>query len=143
MSIEVKTDVEYSKPLPEPDATDAVFWSSAADGQLRVQHCPACDHYQHYPRALCTACGAPPEWTDHSGRGEVHTFTVIRQYGMPPFKGELPYGVAMIELENTGGLRLMSNVTDCPPDEVSIGMAVEAYAVLAEEGIGIPYFRPV
>jgi uncharacterized OB-fold protein len=142
MSLEVKTGTEYSKPLPGPDATGAVFWKSAAEGELRVQHCGACDHYQHYPRALCTKCGATPEWRTHSGRGEVHTFTVIRQYGMPPFKDELPYVVAMIELEGTGGLRMMSNVTDCSPDEVTIGMPVEAYVVLAADDIGIPYFRP-
>ena len=142
MSIEVKTDIAYTKPLPDPDATSAVYWKSAADGELRVQHCPACDLYQHYPRALCTECGSTPQWRTHSGRGEVHTFTVIRQYGMPPFRDELPYVVAMIELEGTGGLRVMSNVTDCAPETVEIGMAVEAYAVLAEDGIGIPYFRP-
>jgi uncharacterized OB-fold protein len=142
MTIEVKTDVEYAKPLPEPDATSAVYWKSAADGEFRIQHCPACDHYQHYPRALCTECGATPSWTAHSGNGEVHTFTVIRQYGIKPFRDELPYVVAMIELEGTGGLRVMSNVTDCAPDDVAIGMHVEAYAVLAADGIGIPYFRP-
>ena len=59
---------------------------------------------------------------------------------MPPFRDELPYVVAMIELEE--GVRMLGNITDIEPDDVHIGMSVEAYAVLAEEGIGIPYWRP-
>jgi len=35
----------------------------------------------------------------------------------------------------------MGNVTDCPVDDVRIGMPVEAYFVLAGEGIGIPYWQ--
>ena len=138
--MEVRTDVEYAKAIPSPDDTGRPFWQGAAEGELRVQRCPACDHRQHYPRKLCTKCGADPVWEAASGRGEIHTFTVVRQYGMPPFRDELPYVVAMIELEE--GVRMMGNVTDVEPDDVHIGMAVEAYAVLAEDGIAIPYWRP-
>ena len=100
-----------------------------------------CGHHQHYPRKLCIRCGGEPAWQPASGRGTVHTFTVVRQFGLPPFRDELPYVVAMIELEE--GVRMLGNVTDIPPDDVHIGMSVEAYAVLAEENVGIPYWRPV
>ena len=138
--MEVRRDIEYAKPIPSPDATGAPFWKAAAEGELRVQRCPACDHRQHYPRKLCTQCGGEPVWEAIRELGEIHTFTVVRQFGLPPFKDELPYVVAMIDLAE--GLRMMGNVTDVDPDEVHIGMAVEAYAVLAEEGVGIPYWRP-
>ena len=52
----------------------------------------------------------------------------------------LPYVVAIVELEE--GVRMMGNVTDCDPESVEIGMEVEAYAVLADEKLGIPYWRP-
>lgn len=138
--MQVRSNVEYAKPIPRPDATSAPFWRGAAEGELRFQRCPACDHRQHYPRKLCTRCGAEPVWEVASGRGEVHTFTVVRQFGMKPFREELPYVVAMIELAE--GVRMMGNVTDLDPEAVHIGMAVEAYAVIAEDGIGIPYWRP-
>lgn len=139
--MEVRTDVEYAKPIPDPDGTAAPFWQGAAAGELRVQQCVQCGHHQHYPRKLCIRCGGEPAWQPTSGRGTVYTFTVVRQFGLPPFRDELPYVVAMIELEE--GVRMLGNVTDVSVDDVHIGMSVEAYAVLAEEDIAIPYWRPV
>jgi uncharacterized OB-fold protein len=37
---------------------------------------------------------------------------------------------------------MMGNVTDCAPEDVHVGMAVEAYAVPFEEGLAIPFWRP-
>jgi uncharacterized OB-fold protein len=101
---------EWVKPLPAPDGVSAPFWKAAAEGRLLIQRCPACGHRQFYPRALCTACGADPEWMEASGRGTVHTFTIVRQHGQRGFKEELPYVVAIIELEE--GPRMMGNVGD-------------------------------
>lgn len=138
--MEVIRTGEWKKPLPETDSVSGAFWSAAGEGRLLYQRCPSCHHRQFYPRAVCTACGAAPEWVEASGRGVVHTFTVVRQFGAPPFKQELPYVVAMIELEE--GVRMMGNVTDCDVEDVRIGMAVEAYSVLAAEGVGVPFWRP-
>lgn len=138
--MDVKRDVAYERPLPEPDAVVAPFWRAAAEGELWFQRCDACGHRQFYPRAVCLACGATPGWETASGRGTVHTFTVIRQYGQEPFASELPYVVAMIELDE--GVHMMGNVTDCDPEAVHIGMPVEAYAVLAEEETGVVFWRP-
>jgi hypothetical protein len=55
-----------------------------------------------------------PEWAEASGRGTVHTYTVVRQYGAPPFKDELPYVVAVIELDE--GVKMIGNVTGCAVD---------------------------
>ena len=49
-----------------------------------------------------------------AGRGTVHTYTVIRQNHAQPFKSELPYVVAIVELDE--GPRLMANVTDVDGD---------------------------
>ena len=43
----------------------------------------------------------------------MHTFTVIRQNHAKPFKDELPYVVAIVELEE--GPRMMGNVTASTP----------------------------
>lgn len=139
MTIEVR-DQEWGKPLPAPDPLSSEYWEAAADGRLLIQRCPSCGHRQHYPRQLCTACGADPEWEEASGRGTVHTFTVVRQNGAPGFRGEGPYVVAMIDLEE--GPRLMGNVTGVDPEGVHIGMTVRAYAVRAEPGIGIIQWEP-
>lgn len=132
--------VEWTKPLPDLDPVSSTYWSAAAEGRLLIQRCPACGERQFYPRALCVACGADPEWEEVSGRGRVHTFTVIRQQGARRFRDETPYVVAMIDLEE--GPRLMGNVTGCGVEEVTVGMPVRAYALEAAPGIGIPMWEP-
>jgi len=124
-----------------PGTLDRVFFEAAKRGELLYQRCPSCGHRQFYPRALCTACGGEPAWATAAGRGVVHTFTIVRQNGQPPFKDELPYAVAMIELEE--GVRMMGNVTGCPVESVRIGMPVEAYAVECDESMAVPFWRPV
>jgi uncharacterized OB-fold protein len=129
-----------ARPLPEVDEVARPYWEAAARGELLYQACPACGHHQLYPRALCTACGAEPVWQRASGRGTVHTFTVIRQNWAEPFRGLAPYVVAIVELAE--GPRMMTNITDCDPDQVEIGMAVEAYGLAVEDGLGITFWRP-
>jgi uncharacterized OB-fold protein len=130
---------EWTRPLPAKDPVSAPYWEAAARGELLIQRCPACGNRQHYPRAACTQCGATPEWERASGRGTIHTYTVIRQNHARPFRDELPYVVAMVELEE--GPRVMGNV-DGPVDDVHIGMPVEVYFQTAEEDLGIPFWRP-
>ncbi len=140
MSAEVRTVEEWTKPLPALDGVSTEYWKAAAEGRLLIQQCPKCGHKQWYPRALCTACAADPEWLECSGRGEVHTFTVVRQYGAKPFRDELPYVIAMVELEE--GPMILGAVTDVDPDDVRIGMAVTVYFVKAADDVGILYWRP-
>ena len=128
------------RPLPAPDAVSAPYWSAAAEGRLLFQQCTACGHRQFYPRAMCTACAGEPAWVEAAGRGTVHTFTVIRQNWSDPFKSQLPYVVVMVDLDE--GVRMMAGLTDCEPGDVRIGMPVEAYTVVVEDGLGIPFFRP-
>ena len=129
------------RPIPYPDNASREYWAAAAEGRLLYQECPKCGNRQLYPRVACTKCGATPEWRDASGRGTVHTFTVIRQNWAAPFKELMPYVVAMVELDE--GPRMMTNLTDCTPDDVSIGMPVEAYVVKVEDGLGLPFWRPL
>ncbi len=128
------------RPLPRPDPVSAPFWEATTRGELLIQHCPACGHRQFYPRALCTACAATPEWETARGRGTVHTFTVIRQNHATPFRDLLPYVVAMIELDE--GPMLMGNVVGCAIDDVTIGMPVEVFFEPAGDDVSLPFWRP-
>ena len=137
---ETETDFEWERPVPRKDAVSAPYWEAAARGELLVQECPQCGNRQFYPRAVCTRCGADPGWLTCSGRGTVHTFTVIRQNHAKPFRDELPYVVAIIELDE--GPRLMTNLVDCEVDDVRIGLPAEVRFEQADEGVGVPFFRP-
>ena len=139
MTIEVRAG-EWTRPLPSPDVVSTEYWAALAGGRLLIQHCPDCDHYQFYPRALCEHCGSEPAWREVSGRGTIYTFTVIRQNGIPAFQKDIPYVVAMIQLEE--GVRLMGNVTGCPVDEVRIGMEVRPYAIRMEPELAVLQWEP-
>jgi uncharacterized OB-fold protein len=131
---------QWERPLPHADNVSKPFWEAASRGELMIQRCPS-GHRQFYPRAVCRVCGADPEWERASGRGTVHTFTVIRQNHARPFRDELPYVVAIVELDE--GVRMMGNVTDCPIEDVHIGMPVEVHMVDAEPGVAVPFWRPL
>ena len=138
--LEVRSTGDWSRPLPALDNVSTTYWAAAAEGRLLIQHCAQCGAYQFYPRAMCTVCGTDTEWEEASGKGTVYTFTVIRQNGSEPFRSELPYVVAMIALAE--GPRMMGNVTGCPVEEVTVGMAVRAYIASAEPGTGVPFWEP-
>lgn len=117
-----------------------VFWEAAQQGKLLIQECPSCGHRQFYPRNICVACGASPGWLEASGRGTLYTYSVVRQYLLPPFKDMLPYVTAMVDLEE--GVRMMTNIVDCDLDHVKIGMPLEVKFVAARDDLTVPYWRP-
>ena len=53
---------------------------------------------------------------------------------------ELPYTVALIDLAE--GVRMMSNVIDCPPDSVTVGMDVAITWKPLSDGRHLPQFAP-
>jgi uncharacterized OB-fold protein len=134
----IQADVE--RPLPQLlDRYSRTYFEGWAEGRLLVQRCTGCGHWQHYPRALCEACGGTPEFHDQEPVGSVYTYTIIRQMGVEPFRSEVPFPVVMVEI--ACGVKIMGALTDCDVEQVHIGMPVEGYAVTIG-GIAIPYWRP-
>jgi uncharacterized OB-fold protein len=131
----------WDRPVPSGEGDYGRFFQACCEGKLLIQECPACGQRQFYPRALCTACGATPGWLETAGRGTIYTFTVVRQNRIAPFAAELPYVVAMIDLEE--GVRMLGTVTTAYPDDIGVGLPVEAYARVYEDGRAIPYWRPL
>jgi len=133
-------------PLPphlRPDLRGiaCAYWRGAARGELQLPRCRSCASLTWPPKSRCPVCGSSEiEWMRSSGRGVVHTFTVVRQAPDPYFNSKLPYVVAMVQLDE--GPRLMSNVTDCDVETVHIGMPVAVAFVDAGDGLALPVFRP-
>ena len=84
--------------------------------------------------------GLDYEWDEVSGRGEVHTYTVVHRPVSEAWADDAPYVIAMIRLDE--GPVMMSNVVDCSPDDVHIGLPVEVVFRDLAEGVTLPYFRP-
>lgn len=128
---------------PELSAESEPFWRACAEGRLLLARCRACGLYLHPPRPACRRCRSMDiAHVEVSGRGVVHTFTAAHHAFVPGM--EVPYIVAIVELEEQPGLRILSNVVGCDPDAVRVGMPVHAVftAIAGTEGVGVPQFRP-
>ena len=130
-----------SMPPPLANATTLPFWQAAAEHRLVVQRCTACGHTRLPPAPVCPACrSADADWKELSGRGEVYTYTIVPRAiaaGHP-----LPTLIAVIALEDAGGVRMISNLVGVDPGEVAIGMPVELVWEDMSADLSIPRFRP-
>ena len=112
------------RPRPIPDALTQPYWDAAAEGRLLVQRCDACERHQWYPRAHCVVCGAAdPAWVEAKGTGRLHTFTVLEKTPNPEFQGELPYVLAIVQLDE--GVRVAANVVGVDHDALACEMPLE------------------
>jgi uncharacterized OB-fold protein len=128
-----------SQRLIEPYA--AGFWEAAEKQQLVMQRCQTCAAVQLYPRRRCVSCGADRlEYVPVTGRGTVYTFSTI--YRNPPseFIEDLPYTLAIVELDE--GPRLLTRVVDCDPEGIRCDMPVQC-VFTRHDGRPLPVFRPI
>ncbi len=125
---EASTDASaagYRKPLPDPSPASRPFWEGTKLHELRIQRCPQCRRHIFYPRSLCPFCLSEKlEWVTASGRGNVHSYTVVRRAPSPAFQEDVPYVLAIVALEE--GPRLTTNIVNCSPHDVRVEMPVQA-----------------
>ncbi|EFC86678.1 Zn-ribbon domain-containing OB-fold protein [Parafrankia sp. EUN1f] len=130
----------FSRVAPPLTERTAPFWTSGADGVLRIAHCRDCGRYLHPPRPVCPACrGRDVGFDPVSGRGTVWSWTLNRYQWVPSMPP--PYLVADVELVEQPGLRLLTNVVDCPPERIHVGLPVRVCFSQAGDAY-IPLFRP-
>lgn len=130
-----------SKPIPLPYQDTQPYWDAAKENRLILQRCLDCGKLQFYPRGVCSHClGSQLEWIDSSGRGKVHTFTVSYRAPHPGFADDLPFVLAIIELEE--GVRMMSNIVACEHKDVRIDMPVKVVFEQLTPDIVLPKFAP-
>lgn len=129
-----------ARPSPMPDFVSGPFFEGLAACELRVQRCTACGALQ-LGELACNACHATSlEWIPASGKGVIHSFVVMHSDFHPAFSADLPYNVAMVELDE--GPRLYANIVGITNSELRVGMRVKvAYSPL-DSGVTVPVFSP-
>lgn len=129
------------RPLPRPYQDTAEYWAAAKDHRFVLQKCRSCGAHQFYPRGVCSHCmSSDLDWVAPSGKGTVHSFTVNHRAPHPGFKGKTPFVLALVDLAE--GPRMMTNIVDCDPESVVIGMAVEVCFEDVNDDVTLPMFRP-
>jgi uncharacterized OB-fold protein len=137
-SIEV---MSAERPIPHSDAMTEPYWAGARARRLLMPRCGDCGKYHFYPRSLCPHCSsAHLEWQQVSGAGTLYSYTIVNRAPSPAFAPEVPYVVAIVELDE--GPHLMSNLVGCAPAAATIGMKLKvAFREVGENSV-LPVFEP-
>ena len=115
---------EYQKPLPYIDEVSRSYWEGAKRHELMLQRCQGCGYHRYPPGDTCPRCLSDRlAWVKASGQGTVYTWTVFHQVYHQAFAKDMPYAVVAVELEE--GPRLVTNLVDCKPEDIEVGMPVE------------------
>jgi uncharacterized protein len=116
------------------------FFAAAGEGRLVIPRCDQCNKFFFYPTVLCPHCHSMGHsWVEAVGTAQVYSFTAV--YRAPAPGVATPYVVGIVEL--TEGIRMMTNIVDCSPDDVTIGMPVKVKFGTNWAGQQLPFFAPV
>ena len=131
---------------PSVNADSAPFWESTREKKLVTQWCTDCDRGIFYPRSFCPSCGSRGagalEWRLLSGRGSVYAAVVEHRPDAAGavFSAGEPYCVALVDLDE--GVRMVTNIVGCSPDDVRIAMKVVVIWEPLSDGRHLPLFEP-
>src|SRR5574341_52051 len=134
---------DYAKPIPLPDPVTQPYWDSVKAHGMKLQKCAACGKFIFYPRAVCPFCFSRDlRWTPVSGKGRIYGFTINYQKVIQSFAAEVPYVIALVELEE--GARLMTNLVGVEPDpaKIKVGMEIMVQYEDVTDAITLPKFKP-
>lgn len=130
------------KPVPEINDLTRGYWHAAVNGELKIQRCDDCSHWQHFPREQCNVCGGKSlSYQAVSGQGVIETWSLICRSFVEGFQDESPYVVAWIGLKEQPGLRVFANLFDVNKQvvkndvDLAIGQTVRVFFT-AREGFG-------
>ena len=124
-------------PTTTPDTQ--FFWDGLRQHQLLIQRCAACGVLRHPPRPVCPSCHSL-DWdtVEASGGGTVYSCVIPHHPPLPWFPE--PFVVALVDLAE--GVRLVTNVVDVDPHEVTVGMAVTVRFEAFDDDLVLPLFVP-
>lgn len=129
-------------PMPQPNPDDQPYWDACARRELRFQRCTNCGRFRHPPMPLCAVCGSgKTEWAAVPGTGTVFSYTIVHHAAHKVLKSAVPYNVVVVHLDGADDVRIVSNVIDASPAEISIGLRVTLAWDEIEDGTFLPRFR--
>jgi uncharacterized OB-fold protein len=119
-------------------------WAYLRAGRLMIQRSRSTGDYVFYPRLIAPRSGADDlEFVEVSGFGTIYSTTTMRR----PAKHGGDYNASVVDLDE--GVRMLTRVVDCAPDEVHIGMRVQAtiapvdFGTHANSEQPVVLFRPI
>ncbi|MGV0718081.1 OB-fold domain-containing protein [Mycolicibacterium sp. XJ662] len=129
--------------LPALTEHNRAFWTGGADGQLLIARCTGCAMWVHPPASDCPESGGTLVAQPVSGQATVFSYTVNQQPFNPAVP--VPYVVAIVELVEQADLRIATNIVDCDPASVRVGLPVEVRFErhdVGDDAVFVPVFAP-
>lgn len=133
---------DYKKPLPKPLPWSKFFWDSCKQEKLFIQRCKDCGKNIFYPKLYCPFClSREVGWFQATGKGRIYTYMVVYAYQPTEFDEDVPYVIAVIDLEE--GVRMMSNIVDSDVKDIRCDAPVEVIFDKVTKEFTLPKFRLV
>lgn len=124
-----------------PDLDSEPYWHGLREHQLRILRCKDCRLWIHYPLASCPRCHSfQLEVEAVSGEGTVYSYSIIEREFVSGVKP--PYVAILVELDEQPGLRVLSNLINCPTKLARIGLRVRAVYRDITNTATLVYFEP-
>jgi uncharacterized OB-fold protein len=142
----MKQYIDFSKgPLPDLEDTEvATFWEGTLKGEIRFPKCLDCNRFHWYPCVLCPFCQSSNiKWQAVTGNPKIYTWIYVNRDLGPLYYAQGPYIVAYVEFDDAPGVRLVTNLVDCKPEDTYIGMPVEVIFQRINDEISMPLVRPL
>ncbi|MFA5771915.1 MAG: Zn-ribbon domain-containing OB-fold protein [Thermoplasmata archaeon] len=120
------------------------FWREIGSRyNFQASKCRKCGKIFFPPRDMCSECRRASigmmQDIQLPDEGKILSYTTIHN-GPEAFKMQIPYTMAIIEID--GGVRLTSQIVDCDPSKLRIGMKVKSvFRRIGEDGkAGMIYY---
>ena len=125
-----------------PGRDDTPWWEALRRHDLVIQRCTECGTWRHPPGPVCASCHASAARFERvSGRGRVFSYTLVHHPVHPALADRVPYNVALVELPDAGGVRVVTNLVDVAPGDVRVGLEVEVVFEDVDDELTLPRFR--
>jgi uncharacterized OB-fold protein len=126
-----------------PDSWTEPFWHATHDHKLQIPKCTNCGTFRFPPSPFCFNCQHQEvEQVEVAGTGTIYTFTIARHPVVPMLADNVPYVVAVVELDDAPGVRMIVNIVNCDVETVEIGQAVSVVWDDVDEYVTVPRFTP-
>lgn len=115
---------DFPRPYPQPDRDTASFWEAQNRHELKFQRCTSCSAVRYLVGPLCPQCHSfEHEWIASSGRGTIHSYTVVRHQTHPAFP--VPYTVLLVEMEEGPRVIAQLRAPEDAPFEIGSPVHIE------------------
>ena len=133
------------KTIPVPDELTKPYWDAAKEHRFVLQQCTNCMLFASWPRVVCPRCHTTDfAWVEPSGRGKIHSYTIIRQTTRPGFLDEVPFILLNVQIDEEPSCFIISNllIEEKDYDKVHIDLPVQV--VFEDRGdVTVPQFKLV